>query len=105
MVGAEPGNDSCKRRFNPHAAALSPKRVPQRKFSGLTVNGLRVYICPVTTFKKLRESAGLTQAQVAELLGVTIRSLTRWETGVLPTPKMATLALLYIVEKQKKGTR
>jgi DNA-binding transcriptional regulator YiaG len=58
-----------------------------------------------TTLKKLREGSGLTQAQVAELLGVTIRSLTRWETGVLPTPKMAELALRYIIEKKKREKR
>jgi transcriptional regulator with XRE-family HTH domain len=57
------------------------------------------------TFKKLRESVGFTQAEVAELLGVTIRSLTRWETGVLPTPRMAELALRYIVEKKKREKR
>ena len=56
-------------------------------------------------FKKLREGAGLTQAKVAELLGTTIRSLTRWETGELPTPKMALLALRYVVEQTKKGKR
>jgi DNA-binding transcriptional regulator YiaG len=71
----------------------------------VTRQGVYTYASVQPTFKKLREAAGLTQAQVAEPLGVTIRSLTRWETGVLPTPKMAELALRYIVEKKKRENR
>jgi len=56
-------------------------------------------------FTKLRRSAGLTQAQLAREIDVTIRSLTRWETGETPIPKIAELALRYVIEKKQKGVR
>jgi DNA-binding transcriptional regulator YiaG len=56
-------------------------------------------------FAKLRQSAGFTQAQLAREIDVTIRSLTRWETGETPIPKIAELALRYVIERKQKGTR
>lgn len=35
-----------------------------------------------TTIKNLRESRGMTQAQLAELLAVTDKAVSKWETGV-----------------------
>jgi transcriptional regulator with XRE-family HTH domain len=63
---------------------------------------------PVTgnEFRKLRKSGGYSQSQLAREIDVTIRSLTRWETGETPIPKIAELALKYVVEKQReKGKR
>jgi transcriptional regulator with XRE-family HTH domain len=37
-------------------------------------------------FRKLRRSAGFSQAQLSSEMDVTIRSLTRWETGETPIP-------------------
>ena len=34
------------------------------------------------TLRSLRQQAGLTQAQLAEKLGVSDRAVSRWETGV-----------------------
>lgn len=57
-------------------------------------------------FRKLRRSAGFTQAQLAHEIDVMIRSLTRWETGETPIPKIAELALKYVIEKKRgKGKR
>lgn len=50
-------------------------------------------------FRKLRESIGYTQAKLSKEIDVTIRSLTRWETGETAIPKIAELALKYIAEK------
>ena len=57
-------------------------------------------------FKELRHSIGYTQAQLAKQFGVYVRSVTRWETGEFPIPKMAELALRYLTEHAtKKGKR
>jgi transcriptional regulator with XRE-family HTH domain len=53
-------------------------------------------------FAKMRRQAGFTQAQIAREIGVTIRSLTRWETGETPIPKLAVLGLKYVIEKRGK---
>jgi transcriptional regulator with XRE-family HTH domain len=52
-------------------------------------------------FKTLRESIGYTQAKLSQEIDVTIRSLTRWETGETAIPKIAALALRYVVEKSR----
>jgi transcriptional regulator with XRE-family HTH domain len=51
-------------------------------------------------FAKLRLEAGFTQAELSRELDVTIRSITRWETGETPIPKLAELALRYVIEKR-----
>jgi DNA-binding transcriptional regulator YiaG len=53
-------------------------------------------------FKKLRESVGYSQVQLAKEFGVYVRSISRWETGEFPVPKMAELALRYIVDQVKR---
>ena len=63
-----------------------------------------VYIGIVTgdEFRKLRESVGYTQAKLSKEIDVAIRSLTRWETGETPIPKIAELALRYVAEKNRE---
>lgn len=51
-------------------------------------------------FVKLRLKAGFTQAELSRELGVTVRSLSRWETGETPIPKLAELAQKYVIEKR-----
>ncbi len=43
--------------------------------------------------KQRREKLGLTQAQLAELLGVKENTVYRWESGRLPISKTVELAL------------
>jgi transcriptional regulator with XRE-family HTH domain len=52
-------------------------------------------------FKKLRESIGYSQARLSKEIDVTIRSLTRWETGETPIPKIAEIALKHVVSAAK----
>jgi DNA-binding XRE family transcriptional regulator len=70
---------------------------------GLDATGHFVYKENVTGsgFKKLRETIGHTQASLSKEIDVTIRSLTRWETGETPIPKIAELALKYIAERSQ----
>ena len=49
-------------------------------------------------FKKLRESAGHTQASLAVAMGVHLRTVWRWELGETIIPKVVELALLYVTE-------
>ena len=58
-------------------------------------------------FRKLRESMDYSQAQLGKLMGTSGRTVRRWETGEIPMPKMAEMALELIVlkAKQKKGKR
>jgi transcriptional regulator with XRE-family HTH domain len=57
-------------------------------------------------FRKLRATGGYSQAKLCRELDVAIRTMTRWETGETPIPKIAELALKYVVEKKRgKETR
>jgi len=56
-------------------------------------------------FTKLRRSIDYTQARLSKEMDVTIRSLTRWETGEVAVPKIAELALRYIADRTKKKRR
>ena len=38
-----------------------------------------------TTIKTLREKKGLTQAELAKILGVSSKAVSKWETGVSQT--------------------
>jgi len=74
----------------------------------LTNTSYFVYIDNMTgkEFRKLRVDAGYSQAQLCREIDVAVRTMTRWETGETPIPKMAELALRYVVEKKRgKGTR
>jgi len=53
-------------------------------------------------FKELRKRAGHTQASIAKAMGVHIRTVTRWEIGEWPVPRVVELALRYIGDKAKK---
>ena len=52
--------------------------------------------------KKRRETLGLTQAQLAELLGVKENTVYRWEANRLPISKTVILAFENIECKIKK---
>lgn len=53
-------------------------------------------------FKRLRLSAGYTQGKLAKEMGVHLRTLTRWELGEVKIPRVAELALRFIMQKAKK---
>jgi DNA-binding transcriptional regulator YiaG len=58
------------------------------------------------TFRKLRTAMNLKQSELGALLDVSERGIRRWENGEVDVPKLAELALLYLVEKhRKKGPR
>lgn len=53
-------------------------------------------------FKKLRETAGHTQASLAVAMGAHVRTVWRWELGETIIPKVVELALRYIAEHATK---
>jgi transcriptional regulator with XRE-family HTH domain len=63
-----------------------------------------VYITFVSAeqFKKLREKKGYTQAEVARLLKVTVRTVSRWENGDRRVPHIAIMALDSLSGKKEK---
>jgi len=67
----------------------------------LDVLGHYVYIDNMTKgqFKELREAIDYSQAKLAKEMGVTIRTITRWETGEFPIPRIAELALRSVVRE------
>jgi len=75
--------------------------------SPLDIGGHYAYIQPVTKdeFKKLRRSAGHTQASMAKEMGVHQRTVTRWEIGEVVVPRVVELALLYIAGRAKGKRR
>ena len=52
-------------------------------------------------FRKLRESMEYSQARLSREIDVSIRGISRWENGEVPIPKVAELALRYIVDKHQ----
>jgi transcriptional regulator with XRE-family HTH domain len=44
-------------------------------------------------FKQLRERRGYSQAELARLLQVTVRTISRWENGQRKIPHIAIMAL------------
>jgi transcriptional regulator with XRE-family HTH domain len=56
-------------------------------------------------FKKLRMDKGYTQAELAAILKVTIRAISRWENGDRSVPYIAILALEGLKKKRKAGKR
>jgi transcriptional regulator with XRE-family HTH domain len=54
------------------------------------------------TFKKERLAKGYSQSQLARELDVDVMTISRWERGVMPIPRMAELALSSLKPKLKK---
>jgi transcriptional regulator with XRE-family HTH domain len=52
--------------------------------------------------KDKREKLGLTQTELAEILGVKMNTVYRWESGILSVPKSIVLAMV-TVENQRKS--
>jgi len=52
-------------------------------------------------FKRLRESKGYSQTELAPLLKVTVRTISRWENGQRKVPHIAIMALHSL--RPKKG--
>ncbi len=52
----------------------------------------------VSMLKKARARKGYSQQTLADLLGVTRQTVTRWELGVVAIPKPSQIALLWILD-------
>jgi len=68
--------------------------------TGMDVSSIDRFVTG-SKFRKLRRDAGYSQSQLSRELDITIRSLTRWERGETPVPKIAELALKYVIEKRR----
>ena len=57
-------------------------------------------------FKTLRARLGLTQAELAEKLGVERNTVNRWEMGLLPIQTITGLAMQHLqcMAKRRKST-
>lgn len=51
--------------------------------------------------KQKRENLGLTQTELAEILGVKMNTVYRWESGILSVPKSIQLAMETVVRNSK----
>jgi len=56
-----------------------------------------------TTVRKTRARLGLTQAALAEELGVNVQTIQRWEQGRNEPSRLAQLALEQLVKQMKQG--
>ncbi len=55
-------------------------------------------------FKKLRESIRYSKSRLARDMDIAVRTITRWETGVTPIPKVAEMAIeLTVIKAKRKG--
>jgi putative transcriptional regulator len=55
-------------------------------------------------FRTLRGLIELSQAKLAKELGVTLRTVARWERGEFPIPRVAELALRNLFRESLKET-
>ena len=69
--------------------AANPIR--QRPAGSINQRSFTAILSLVTRFKSLRESQGLTLAEVAERMGIDPPALSRLETGKMLNPTLATL--------------
>lgn len=58
-----------------------------------------------TELKEARLKLDLTQAQLAEILGVKPNTVARWENGVLVVPTAIALAMETVERDHKKGSK
>jgi transcriptional regulator with XRE-family HTH domain len=56
-------------------------------------------------FKQIRLKLGLTQAELAKLLGVWPNTVAVWERGEKPIPGPVELAMNLLLEKKEKGEK
>jgi transcriptional regulator with XRE-family HTH domain len=54
-------------------------------------------------FKQIRLKLGLTQKQLAKLLGVWTNTVAVWDRGEKPIPTTVELAMKLLLEKKEKG--
>jgi DNA-binding transcriptional regulator YiaG len=52
-------------------------------------------------FKKMRLAKGYSQSELARELDVAVMTVSRWERGAVPIPRMAELALSALKRKPK----
>ena len=60
--------------------------------------------CPIVSgdeLRRLREKAGLTQTELANLADVDYKTINRWENSHIPIPTLAAMGLKQILEKRK----
>ncbi len=58
-----------------------------------------------TELKSIRENLGLTQTELAEILGVKMNTVYRWESGILNVPKSIGLAMETVKRKEQNGKK
>ena len=56
-------------------------------------------------FKQVRTALGLSQAQLAKLLGVWPNTVAVWERGEKPIPGPVELAMKLLLEKKERGEK
>lgn len=54
-----------------------------------------------TELKEKRENLGFTQTELADILGVKMNTVYRWESGILAVPKSIELAMETVERKYK----
>jgi transcriptional regulator with XRE-family HTH domain len=56
-------------------------------------------------FKKMRQSIGLSQSQLAREMDLYVRTISKYENDDLTIPKVTELALRYIAQQAKQKVR
>lgn len=63
------------------------------------------YVMEGSELKSKRESLGLTQTELADILDVKMNTVYRWESGILSVPKSIELAMETVERNHKKNSK
>jgi len=56
-------------------------------------------------FRKIRLSLGMTQTDLAKLFGMNRNTITRWEAGLIPFPRIAGWAIKGVLAEERAASR
>lgn len=71
----------------------------------MTKRKVQIPTMTCTTFRRLREKLGLSQAKLAARMGVSSNTIYRWEVGTVTVPPPVAVLIRILVEQAQEDER